>query len=325
MTSKQVVQPTSPSSTAIAPPKAVPIKDSPAVERALNRSKIYLLFSWSLLYPEDEEFLDYLQCGEFVEDGRAALDGLRLALDGIGGDRAIQKIALMKKQFDQIEKLVSAECVNWQIGDLQTEHRRVFTNVITLDCPPYETLFGNDHVFAQSHVMGDIAGFYKAFGVELSKDVHERLDHLSVELEFMHFLTYKESYSRCHDGIDKTEIVVDAQKKFVKNHIGRWVPLFCRMLAKKSDTGLFKLIADCMSEWMDFEVAFLGVTVQPYSEADYRPATFNAPEGQTYECGAQDKGNELSMLLSEVGAESFMDQKTKEKDGEKSEGPVGTA
>ncbi len=325
MTSKQVVQPTSPSSTAIAPPKAVPIKDSPAVERALNRSKIYLLFSWSLLYPEDEEFLDYLQCGEFVEDGRAALDGLRLALDGIGGDRANQKIALMKKQFDQIEKLVSAECVNWQIGDLQTEHRRVFTNVITLDCPPYETLFGNDHVFAQSHVMGDIAGFYKAFGVELSKDVHERLDHLSVELEFMHFLTYKESYSRCHDGVDKTEIVVDAQKKFVKNHIGRWVPLFCRMLAKKSDTGLFKLIADCMSEWMDFEVAFLGVTVQPYSEADYRPATFNAPEGQTYECGAQDKGNELSMLLSEVGAESFMDQKTKEKDGEKSEGPVGTA
>lgn len=88
------------------------------------------------------------------------------------------------------------------------------------------------------------------------------------------------------------------------------------MLAKKSDTGLFKLIADCMSEWMDFEVAYLGVTVQPYSEADYRPATFNAPEGQTYECGAQDKGNELSMLLSEVGAQSFMDQKTKEKDDE---------
>ncbi|WHZ25014.1 MAG: Anaerobic respiratory reductase chaperone [Nitrospira sp.] len=325
MTSKQVVQPTSPSSTAVASPQAVPIKDSPAVERALNRSKIYLLFSWSLLYPEDEEFLDYLQCGEFVEDGRAALEGLRVALDGIGGERANQKIALMKRQFDQIEKLVSSECVNWQIGDLQTEHRRVFTNVITLDCPPYETLFGNDHVFAQSHVMGDIAGFYKAFGVELSKDVHERLDHLSVELEFMHFLTYKESYSRCHDGIEKTDIVVDAQKKFIKNHIGRWVPLFCRMLAKKSDTGLFKLIADCMSEWMDFEVAFLGVTVQPYSEADYRPATFNAPEGQTYECGAQDKGNELSMLLSEVGAQSFMDQKTKEKDDEKGEGPVGTA
>ena len=42
------------------------IKDSPAVERALGRSKLYLLISWSLLYPEDDEFLDYLQSGEFV-------------------------------------------------------------------------------------------------------------------------------------------------------------------------------------------------------------------------------------------------------------------
>ena len=262
MTIKQPIQGSTQAATAVIS-KPPAIKDSPAVERALNRSKLYLLVSWSLLYPEDDEFLDYLQCGEFVEDGRAALDALETALDGIGGDRAKQKLALMRKQFDQIEKLIASECVNWQLSELQAEHRRVFSNVITLDCPPYETLFGNDHVFAQSHVMGDIAGFYKAFGVELSKDIHERLDHLSVEFEFMHFLAYKESYSRCHDSAEKTQIVVDAQKKFVKNHIGRWVPLFCRMLIKKADSGLFKHVADMTSDWMDFEAAFLGVTPHP--------------------------------------------------------------
>lgn len=323
MTMKQTVQNAAPSATAVIP-QSVAIKDSPAVERALNRSKVYLLLSWGLLYPEDDEFLDYVQCGEYVEDGRAALEGLRATLEGIGGERAKQKIGAVLKQFDLIEKLVAAECINWQLSDLQAEHRRVFSNVITLDCPPYETLFGNDHVFAQSHVMGDIAGYYKAFGVELCKDIHERVDHLSVELEFMHFLAYKESYSRCHDGADKTDIVVEAQKKFVKNHVGRWVPLFCRMLAKKAETGLFKLIADLTTDWMDCEVAFLGVTPQPYAEADYRPATFHAPEGQTYACGAQDQGNELDMLLSEVGAQSFIDGKDKEKEKEEG-GPVGTA
>ena len=305
-------------------PASTALKDSPAVERALNRSKIYLLISWSLLYPEDEEFLDYLRSGEFVEDGRAALDTLKTMLDGQGGERAAQKLDALKKHMDLAESLVDSECSNWQLSDLQAEHRRVFSNVITLDCPPYETLFGNDHVFAQSHVMGDIAGFYKAFGVELSKDIHERLDHLSVEFEFMHFLAYKESFSRCHDGAEKTQIVVDAQKKFVKNHIGRWVPLFCRMLAKKADSGLFKLVADMTAEWMDFEAAYMGVAPQPYTETDYRPATFNAPEGQTYECGAQDQGNELSLLLNEVGAQSFMDAKEKGKDKEE-KGPVGTA
>ena len=322
MMSKQPAQ-TNSSSVAAVIPSSPAIKDSPAVERALSRSKLYLLVSWSLLYPEDEEFLDYVQCGEFVEDGRAALDALDTVLDGMGGERAKQKLGLLRKQFDHIEKVVASECVNWQLADLQAEHRRVFSNVITLDCPPYETLFGNDHVFAQSQVMGDIAGFYRAFGVELSKDIHERLDHLSVEFEFMHFLAYKESYSRCHDGADKTQIVLDAQKKFVKNHVGRWVPLFCRMLVKKASSGLYKHMADLMAEWMDFEVAFLSVVPTPYSETDYRPATFNSPEGQTYECGAQDQGNELSLLLNEVGAESFLDKKDQGKD--KEEGPVGTA
>ncbi len=322
MTGKQPLPASQSAAAVMTNPPA--IKDSPAVERALNRSKLYLLLSWSLLYPEDDEFLDYLQCGEFVEDGRAALDALQTALDNLGGERAKQKIGLLRKHFDHIERLVGSECVNWQLSDLQAEHRRVFSNVITLDCPPYETLFGNDHVFAQSHVMGDIAGFYKAFGVELSKDIHERLDHLSVEFEFMHFLAYKESYSRCHDGAEKTQIVVDAQKKFVKNHIGRWVPLFCRMLVKKADSGLFKIVADMTLDWMDFEAAFLNVTPQPYSEADYRPATFNTPEGQTYECGAQDQGNELNLLLNETGAQNFMDQKNKDLEKEDG-GPVGTA
>jgi TorA maturation chaperone TorD len=322
MTSKQPAQ-TNSSAVAAVIPSSPAIKDSPAVERALSRSKLYLLVSWSLLYPEDDEFLDYVQCGEFVEDGRAALDALDTVLDGMGGERAKQKMGLLRKQFDHIEKVVASECVNWQLADLQAEHRRVFSNVITLDCPPYETLFGNDHVFAQSQVMGDIAGFYRAFGVELSKDIHERLDHLSVEFEFMHFLAYKESYSRCHDGADKTQIVLDAQKKFVKNHVGRWVPLFCRMLVKKASSGLYKHMADLMAEWMDFEVAFLSVVPTPYSETDYRPATFNSPEGQTYECGAQDQGNELSLLLNEVGADSFLDKKGEGKN--KEEGPVGTA
>jgi putative dimethyl sulfoxide reductase chaperone len=313
MPSKQPV-PTAPHSAAAVIPAPSTIKDSPAVERALNRSKIYLLISWSLLYPEDEEFLEYLRCGEFVEDGRTALNTLQAMLDGNGGERAVQKIHALKKQLDLAETLIASECANWQLSDLQSEHRRVFSNVITLDCPPYETLFGNDHVFAQSHVMGDISGFYKAFGVELSKDIHERLDHLSVEFEFMHFLAYKESYSRCHDGAEKTQIVVDAQKKFVKNHIGRWVPLFCRMLSKKADSGLFKLVADMTADWMEFETTFLGVAPQPYNETDYRPATFNSPEGQTYECGAQDQGNELTLLLNEVGAQSFMDVKDKDKE-----------
>jgi putative dimethyl sulfoxide reductase chaperone len=283
-------------------------KDAPAVERALCRSKLYLLISWGYLFPEDEEFLDYLQSGEFVEDGKAALEGLEKDLDGLGGEEASKRIFSLKTQFDAIEEWVNSEGENYSLQDLRDEHRRVFSNVISLDCPPYETLFGNDHVFGQSYVMGDIAGFYSAFGLQLSPDIHERLDHLSVELEFMHFLAYKESYAILHDGKEKLQTVVEAEKKFVKDHIGRWVPLFAGMLRRKADYGFYKILADFTADLIAFDIAYLNVTPQPYSETDYRPATFMSPEGQTFECGAQDKGNELSLLMSEVGADAFLEK-----------------
>ncbi len=285
-------------------------KDAPAVDRALCRSKLYLLVSWGYLYPEDEEFLDYLQSGEFVEDGRTALEGLRKELKGVGGQETEERLQAVSAHFDSIEAWISSEGENWNIQDLRDEHRRVFSNVIALDCPPYETLFGNDHVFGQSYVMGDIAGFYSAFGLQLSPDIHERLDHLSVELEFMHYLSYKESYAILHDGAEKLKTVIEAEKKFVKEHIGRWVPLFSGMLKRKADYGFYKILADFTTDWMAFDIAFLGVTPQPYSETDYRPASYMNPEGQTFECGAQDQGNELSMLMNEVGADAFLDKES---------------
>src|SRR5690349_6671772 len=129
-------QPRTSSSTSLAPAPVV-VKDSPAVERALSRSKLYLLISWSMLYPEDDEFLDYLQSGEFVQDGRSAIESLMQSLDSSSGERAKKKLTAVSKLIDRVEEWVSSECVNWQLADLQSEHRRVFSNVITLDCPPY--------------------------------------------------------------------------------------------------------------------------------------------------------------------------------------------
>ena len=298
-------------SAAVASQAQVSPKDAPAVERALSRSKLYLLLSWSYLFPEDDEFLDYLQSGEFVEDGRAALENLTQSLEGQGGLEAKESLEAIAGHLDAIEEWVNSEGTNWNLQDLRDDHRRVFSNVISLDCPPYETLFGNDHVFGQSYTMGDIAGFYNAFGLQLSNDIHERIDHLSVELEFIHYLSYKESYALIHDGPEKLKTVVDAEKRFVKEHVGRWVPLFSGMLKRKADYGFYKSLADFTSDWVAFEVAYLGVTPQPYSETDYRPANYSSPEGQTFECGAQDQGNELDLLMNEVGAQAYLDKETK--------------
>src|SRR2546422_4651478 len=57
------------------------LADAPAVELALSRSKLYLLLSWGFLYPEEEEFYNYLQDGEFVEDGLSAVESLEKSFE----------------------------------------------------------------------------------------------------------------------------------------------------------------------------------------------------------------------------------------------------
>jgi TorA maturation chaperone TorD len=307
------------------PSGKIGLADTPAVELALSRSKLYLLLSWAFLYPEEEEFYNYLQEGEFVEDGVTALDTLEKSLETTKASQKVRDLLPpLKKLLDQIDEWEQENFKTWEFSDLQDEHRRVFSNVISLDAPPYETLFGNEHVFQQSHTMGDIAGYYKAFGLELAEVVHERLDHLSVELEFLHFLAYKESYALCHDGEEKLQIVVDAEKKFMRDHIGRWAPLFADMASKKAQRGFFMFLCELCKAFIKFECAYLAVNPQPYKETDYKPATFNPPEGATFECGAQDLGNELSVLLDEVGGRSQMDTSENEGGGE-SAGRAGHA
>jgi len=306
------------------PPGKIGLADVPEVELALSRSKLYLLLSWGFLFPEDDEFYNYLQDGEFVEDGLSAVETLEKSLDAMKASAAVRGlVAPLRKHMDQVGDWEQESFKTWEFVDLQDEHRRVFSNVISLDAPPYETLFGNEHVFQQSHTMGDIAGYYKAFGLELAEVVHERLDHLSVELEFLHFLAYKESYALCHDGEEKLQIVTDAEKKFMRDHIGRWAPLFADMGSKKAQRGFYMLLCELAKAFLKFECAYLGVSPQPYKETDYKPATFNPPEGAVFECGAQDLGNELSVLLDEVGGRSQMDT-TDDQEG-KEPGPAGHA
>ena len=126
---------------------------------------------------------------------------------------------------------------------LPREHDRAFGHSVSAEAPPYETSYGASHIFMQSHQLADIAGFYKAFG--LQPLTGERLDHLAAELEFMQYLAAKETYAKEHAGTEEVDVCRDAQRTFLKEHLGRWVGAFAtRMEGRKGSPFYVRLVQE---------------------------------------------------------------------------------
>lgn len=200
--------------------------DEQAISVPLARSRVYRFLSTAFLYPDEET------------------------------------LPSLRKGLDELEAFASS-LVGLSLVNLQAEYRRIFGHVISQECPPYEAQYGSSHVFQQAQILGDIAGFYRAFGLEVSDQAKDRLDHIAVELEFMYFLAYKEAYALVHHGEEAASSCREAQRKFFQEHLGRWAPLFFQLLGKKAQEGFYRKLASFAEAFLDEERKHLGVTPPP--------------------------------------------------------------
>lgn len=145
-------------------------------------------------------------------------------------------------------------------ASLESAYTQCFGHAVSKDCPPYEAEYGQAHIFQKAHTLADVAGFYRAFGLDLAADSHERADHVSVELEFMHFLCLKEAYA-LRQGHPEEQLVLcrKAQRKFLQNHLCRWAFGFARRLRAKAGRTLYRQLSQLLASFLAAELQALGL------------------------------------------------------------------
>ena len=129
-------------------------------------------------------------------------------------------------------------------------------------CPLNEIEYGDikaDPLF-QPHRLADLAAFYHAFGLEVAADAGERQDHICLELEFMCVLAAKEAYALEHQ-LDPQDLSLcrDAQKQFLREHLGRWTPAFARRLARMAGGTALGALANLTCAFVEAECARYGI------------------------------------------------------------------
>lgn len=157
--------------------------------------------------------------------------------------------------------------------EIQNEFRRVFGHNLSPDCPPYETQYAHGGVFRKTQELADIAGFYRAFGLEAAAG-DRRPDHLPVELEFVSLLLLKEALALRRGEREKAAISRSARGKFLGDHLGRWLPSFAAAMSVKAPEGYCAALGAALAALVGEDARSLGVD----PSAPRTPAVREDPE-----------------------------------------------
>jgi DMSO reductase family type II enzyme chaperone len=174
------------------------------------------------------------------------------------------------------------------VTELSTQYRGLFGHTARGLVPPYETEYGNEAVFQQPQELGDLMGFYHAFGLRVKEGQHERPDHVSCEYEFLMFLALKEAYALEHDDREMLAETRKAEKLFLRDHLARFFPTFAAKLNGQDPSGFYATLAELGLRWVMAECARLQVSCGAVS-LGLRPADDNRVPmacGSGVECAA---------------------------------------
>ena len=191
-------------------------------------------------------------------------------------------LKVLGQSFERLDRaLLPSAC-----DSFATAYIACFGHTVRGDCPMNEIEYGDikaDPLF-QPHRLSDLGAFYAAFGLQVTPDAAERVDHISIELEFMSVLAAKEAYAIEHQfEAEQLDLLRDAQKKFLREHLGRWTPAFTRRLAKMAGKTPLGALAQFTGEFVKLECARFNVP--PGSEDLLLRPVDEASESLCASCG----------------------------------------
>jgi TorA maturation chaperone TorD len=225
------------------------IKISESVEDLLAASQVYQFLSTCLLEP-NKKALETLNNEEYMAEVKSCVS--------VSGNSE------MLITFELLQKALEGN----DVENLEWGYRATFGGAtVAMDCPPYEMYYSGSQIWQQTQDLADISGTYKAYGIEIEEDsTTSRWDHVAVQLEFLHFLTYKLAYAIENHSEEKQESCISGKKKFLYAHIGRWIKAFSTSVVKKTPEDFYRQAATLATLFIHMEMVKLSVDAEEIDE-----------------------------------------------------------
>ena len=100
----------------------------------------------------------------------------------------------------------------------------------------------------------EVKKFIEATGLSYTDDYKGMPDHISVVFEFMQQLILAEEQAWMDEDAGKAASCRKVEKKFIEEHLIRWVPAFCEMVIQEAELPFYQAVAALTRSFIEFEM-----------------------------------------------------------------------
>jgi DMSO reductase family type II enzyme chaperone len=208
--------------------------------QAAARSRLYDLLAHAFAVP-DPAFYDAVREGAFAA-------------------QVWENVAALPYSFaladEEIERQQLGEVAGHQ--ELQSEYIRLFD--VGTPRPPCP-LYGGEYKKGRKGTMEELIRFYNYFGLRPSSRSRDMPDHITIELEFMHFLIFRE-VTALHHRQDRTSYL-RAERDFLERQLCAWVPRLVERLGRQQPQPFYAALARLADAFLAADLRYLQSVLQP--------------------------------------------------------------
>jgi putative dimethyl sulfoxide reductase chaperone len=138
--------------------------------------------------------------------------------------------------------------------EMRADYTRLFIGLNKILATPWESVhLGDDHLVFQKRTL-EVRAWYKRFGLESEKIHQEPDDHIGLELMFLSHLSTLGIEAQDHQDNSRFESLLEAQREFIKQHLGVWALTWCGLVEKNARTDFYRGLA-LLTRGVLFEVS----------------------------------------------------------------------
>jgi TorA maturation chaperone TorD len=138
---------------------------------------------------------------------------------------------------------------------LLLDYTRLFLGPTNVLAQPYESVWLTGEQTLMQDTSMAVLDLYKEGGFEIDEEFRELPDHIAAELEFLYLLLFRQAQARRDNDSQALSRVVALQRRFLDQHLARWVEPLVAAMSAGARTAFYRELAALTQRVVESEAA----------------------------------------------------------------------